>query len=92
MTADCTPKQALMTAIHRVGSQAELMRLLNLRGYGIKGRATIGHWVAKGTPPKYCPDIEELTDVRCEALCPGVNWSIVRRRTTTGTANHQMQV
>lgn len=32
-------------------------------------------------PAEYCPRIEALTGVRCEALRPDVNWSVLRNTT-----------
>jgi DNA-binding transcriptional regulator YdaS (Cro superfamily) len=39
----------------------------------------IAHWKVRGIPAEYCPDIEEITSVRCEILRPDVNWAILRK-------------
>lgn len=37
----------------------------------------------RGTPAKHCPKIERLTGVRCEELCPEVEWWVLRRATAS---------
>lgn len=42
----------------------------------------VSQWVkgARPVPPRHCPKIERLTDgvVRCEELCPDVDWGLIR--------------
>ncbi|WP_412179873.1 hypothetical protein [Variovorax paradoxus] len=54
------------------------MRKLNERGHEVNSHNTISQWQINGTPEKYCPDIEDLTGVRCELLSPKTNWSVLR--------------
>ncbi len=41
-------------------------------------------WRLSGVPPAYCPRIERVTDgaVRCEDLCPDVEWEVLRQPVT----------
>ena len=55
------------------------MRKLNARGWAIGSHNTINRWRENGVPEKYVPDIEDITRVRCEEICPGTNWSVLRR-------------
>lgn len=43
-------------------------------------KGAFSQWKRDGrrTPPEYCPTIERLTGVRCEELCPGVEWGVLR--------------
>lgn len=52
------------------------------RAFGVS-KAAVSQWFAKknGVPAERCPDIEALTGVRCEALRPDVNWSVLRNTT-----------
>ena len=85
-------QEALLTAITRAGGKTALMRQLNERGWEIQSHNVIGQWVANGVPAKYCPDIEEITEVSCESLCPDVKWGLVRdRRTTDAKPAHPAQ-
>lgn len=71
---------ALREAFDKAGSRASLMEKLNARGHSISALGVMSQWLKNGVPARYCPDIEELTGVRCEALCPDVKWGIVRDR------------
>lgn len=57
------------------GSEAALARQLNV------SRGALNQWKEEGreVPAKHAPIIEKLTGVRCELLCPSVDWSIVRK-------------
>ena len=79
-------KTPLERAIEAVGSGAELVRKLNERGHEIRSHATVYQWGLNGVPAKYCPDIEALTGVRCEDLCPDVKWRIVREQSNPAEA------
>jgi DNA-binding transcriptional regulator YdaS (Cro superfamily) len=51
---------------------------LNERGWSISSHNTISQWRENGVPEKYGPDIEDITGVLCEELCPGPNWTALR--------------
>ena len=74
-----TPQQlALDRAIKVAEGKTSLMRKLNERGHEITSHNTISQWRENGVPAKYCPDIEDITGVACEDLCPSTNWSLLR--------------
>jgi DNA-binding transcriptional regulator YdaS (Cro superfamily) len=79
-----TRQKAIEQAILRAGSKAALMQKLNERGFEIKSVNVVSQWIENGVPAKYCPDIEDLTGVPCERLCPEVRWGLVRDRRKTG--------
>ena len=66
-------RQALEEAIAVAGGITKLARALNLSSHNV-----IGQWRTNGVPAKHAPDIESLTGVMCERLCPGVNWKVLR--------------
>lgn len=75
-----TPEQvALGRAIDVAGGKTALMRQLNERGHTINSHNTIAQWRLNGIPEKYCPDIEDLTGIRCEDLAPRTNWPVLRK-------------
>lgn len=74
-----TPQQALDRAIAAASGKTALMRALNERGHNITNQSTIGQWQLNGVPAKYCPDIEDITGIPCEQLCPGTNWPVLRK-------------
>lgn len=76
---------ALETAISRAGGITALMRQLNERGHDITSHNTIGQWRENGVPAMYCPDIEDLTGVRCEDLNAKTNWAVLRKQTDQET-------
>jgi hypothetical protein len=67
-------------AIKAAGGKSELMDKLNGEGWEIKSYKVIDQWLLNGVPARYCPDIEDLTGVTCESLCPEVKWGKVRNR------------
>lgn len=71
---------ALDAAVETAGGRTALMRQLNERGWSISSHSVIFQWRVSGVPAKYCPDIEALTGVTCESLCPEVKWGLVRDR------------
>ena len=74
-----TPQQlALDRAIKVAEGKTSLMRKLNERGHEITSHNTISQWRENGVPAKSCPDIEDITGVACEDLCPSTNWSLLR--------------
>lgn len=75
-----TPQQlALDRAIMIAKGKTALMRQLNERGHKITSHNTISQWRENGVPAMYCPDIEDLTGVRCEELNARTNWSVIRK-------------
>jgi DNA-binding transcriptional regulator YdaS (Cro superfamily) len=87
--SDTTPEQlALDRAVEIAGGKTSLMRKLNARGWAIGSHNTINRWRENGVPEKYVPDIEDITRVRSEEICPGPNWEALRgtRRATRRTA------
>jgi DNA-binding transcriptional regulator YdaS (Cro superfamily) len=71
---------ALAEAIEAAGSKKALLEQLNKRGHDIRSHNVVSQWLRNGVPAKYCPDIEALTGVTCERLCPDVKWGLVRDR------------
>nr|MBF0684263.1 helix-turn-helix domain-containing protein [Pseudomonas sp.] len=68
---NCHP---LEEAARIFGSEAALARELNV------SRGALNQWKRPGrqVPAEHCPRIEQLTGVRCELLCPSVDWSVLR--------------
>lgn len=77
---DSPEKLALDRAVVEAGGKTALMRKLNARGHSITSHNTISQWRINGVPERYCPDIEDLTHVRCEDLCAGTNWAVLRAK------------
>lgn len=77
-------KRAIEEAIAQCGTKTALLQKLNERGWDIKSHNVISQWVENGVPAKYCPDIEALTGITCERLCPSVKWGLVRDRRKAG--------
>ncbi len=73
MQIDQTP-HPLEAAAHVFGSEAALARAIGV------ARGALNQWKKAGreVPAKYAPKIEILTGVRCELLCPSVNWAAIR--------------
>lgn len=80
MKPDHPTSPALREAFVKAGGRVSLMEKLNKRGHNIKSIGVIGQWLKNGVPAPYGPDIEELTGVACERLCPEVKWGLVRNR------------
>ena len=80
-TLETAPFQlALDDAVKAAKGKTALMRLLNERGHLVGSHNTIAQWRMNGVPSKYAPDIEFLTGVPVEKLCPDMPW----RRLTGG--------
>lgn len=77
---------AVEEAIEKADGKTALMRALNERGWEINSHNVISQWLINGVPAKYCPDIEGITGVSCERICPDVNWGLVRNRRSTDKA------
>ena len=86
-------QDAINSAIDVAGGKTALMRKLNDLNPSthISSHNVIAQWVENGVPAKYCPDIEAITGIRCEALNFDTNWGVLRRRqlapATTGAVN-----
>lgn len=65
--------EALQEAFFAAGGQAALAAKLK------RSRQSANQWKKNGPPVELCPDIEELTGVRCERLRPDVNWGVLRK-------------
>lgn len=66
----------IQQTIKYFGSQSAIARALGLSSYRV-----VQQWVKSGhVPPKYCPEIERLTDrkIKCEDLNASVDWAFVR--------------
>ena len=66
---------AISTAISRYGSATAMARDLN-----VSPQAVI-FWRdgERQFPAKYAPRVERITGVRCEDLCPDVEWGVLRQ-------------
>lgn len=74
MTKHIDHVAALSEAAQKFGSEAALARALGV------SRGALYQWKQPGreVPAEHAPQIERLSGVPCERLCPSVNWSIVR--------------
>lgn len=66
-------------ACKAVGGTTELARLLSSRRPKPVSKASVSRWKRDGVPAEMCPDIEDLTGIRCEQLLPHVNWGALRK-------------
>ena len=66
-------KQALNEAAAKAGGLANLAIEVGAPSY-----YAAKQWRISGIPAEYCPAIERATGVRCERLCPSVEWSALR--------------
>jgi len=75
MGMNTTNSHPLEEAARVFGSEAALARQLNV------SRGALNQWKEEGreVPAKHAPVIEKLTGVRCELLCPSVDWSVLRK-------------
>lgn len=75
-----TPHEALTLAMSRAGGTPRLfagaISTERLAVYPAK----VYDWLARkqGVPAAYAPAIERVTGVRCEQLCPHVDWAYFR--------------
>jgi DNA-binding transcriptional regulator YdaS (Cro superfamily) len=83
VNATSTP---LDRAIAAAGGMTALARKLTQRGHEVKDHRTVYQWTKSRVPSDYCPDIEDITGVRCEELRPDVNWSVLRKKPRPTTA------
>lgn len=74
-TVQSTPSQVALDDALRVSKgKTALMRQLNQRGHHVGSHNTITQWRLNGIPSKYAPDIEYLTGIPVERLCPDQPW------------------
>jgi DNA-binding transcriptional regulator YdaS (Cro superfamily) len=83
-----TPVEALLSAIEKLGNQTDFAKALSLRSPDPVSPARVWNWINRdqSVPAEFCPDIEDLTGVRCEDLCPGPNWAVLRKQKRRVTA------
>lgn len=66
-------KEHLKTAIKAAGGLSSFAQAVGApSSHAVKG------WLMARVPADYCPDIERVTGVPCEALRPDVNWGVLR--------------
>lgn len=53
-------------------SRAQIIEALSVT------QQTLSNWKKRGVPVKECIQIEALTGIKCEALCPGLPWGVLR--------------
>jgi DNA-binding transcriptional regulator YdaS (Cro superfamily) len=77
-----TPVEALQAAVAVIGSQSQLASELSKRSSEPVSQARVWNWINRdgGAPSEVCPDIEDLTGISCERLCPSTNWAVLRRK------------
>ena len=77
-----TPHQALQEAIAKAGSQTALASALSTATGEKVETGHIYYWLNTATevPAKWAPPIERHTGVRCELLCPSVDWAVLRQQ------------
>jgi len=71
-----TPSDALASAISKFPTLKAFADALGVR-YQV-----VQQWLVNGVPAEYCPEIEKLTEVRCELLNAKVDWAYVRGSAT----------
>jgi hypothetical protein len=76
-----TPDAAIQAAINQFPTQAAFQRALVARSKQKLTKAAISQWVRRknGAPSGFCPDIEAISGVPCEALRPEVSWAELRK-------------
>lgn len=58
------------------GSPTKMAKAL---GKATVQRQHVEHWSKAGrVPAEHAPDVERVTGIPCEQLCPGVNWGVLR--------------
>lgn len=73
----CSP---LEKACQAVDGSTRLAELLTAKLDRTVSKASISRWKKERIPAEVCPDIEELTGVKCEELRPDVNWAVLRKQ------------
>lgn len=68
--------RALDEAVEKAGGPSALAAKI-----GCKSTSTPINWRTRGyVPAEWCPAIERETGVRCERLCPSVDWAVLRKQ------------
>ena len=67
-----SPSAALLSAIAKFPTLKAFADALGVR-YQV-----VQQWAVNGVPAEYCPEIEKLTEVRCELLNSKVDWAYLR--------------
>ena len=82
-----TPSKALTQAIDLAQGKVKLAALITeAMPHLVKPvlRQHVENWLeAQNVPAMYCPTIERITAVRCEYLCPGTDWAVLRAGDTS---------
>lgn len=76
------PVTPLERAIATAGGRTSLARSLQL-----SGPAVVYQWEQTRVPAEQCPDIEDLTGIKCEELRPDVNWAVLRKQPRNAKAS-----
>lgn len=65
-------RHPLEDAAQKFGSEAALARALGV------SRGALNQWKNRGrhVPAEHAPEIERLTGVPCERLCPSIRWAV----------------
>jgi DNA-binding transcriptional regulator YdaS (Cro superfamily) len=82
-----TPVDALKRAINKVGGQSALARRLSEQKPGVPvSHSSVWNWLNRDlkAPAEHCPNIEAVTGVKCEELCPNANWGVIRGTAKSG--------
>jgi DNA-binding transcriptional regulator YdaS (Cro superfamily) len=66
-------ESALDRACEAAKGSSRLAQLLTAKGRKVS-KASISRWKKERVPAEACPDIEELTGIKCEDLRPDVHW------------------
>ena len=77
-----TPVEALARAVEKMGGQTALANALSERVAVPVTQSHVWNWLRRDlrVPAEFCPDIEDLTGEKCEHLCPGTNWAVLRKQ------------
>ena len=77
-----TPVESLLEAVEIMKGQTALAIALSKRCPEPVSQARVWNWINRdgGAPSEFCPDIEDLTGVKCERLCPSTNWAVLRKQ------------
>lgn len=77
--SEVTETSALELACAAAKGSSRLAQLLTQRGRPTS-KASISRWKRERVPAEACPDIEELTGIKCEQLRPDVSWGVLRKK------------
>lgn len=80
-------KDVINRAIKAAGGMAAFVRAV-----GAPSAKAVAAWKLTRVPAEYCPRIELATGILCEELRPDIDWAVLRRCPSTGTAVTNEQV